>query len=80
MFINSVWDNAHTLKDLAKSLQDHVLGELLRWHQPGWILSASILKAIGLPRLKRLNPATNIAGHNPEAGQTLLFQGLDLLQ
>jgi hypothetical protein len=29
MFINSVSNGAHTLKDLARSLQDLVLGELL---------------------------------------------------
>jgi hypothetical protein len=73
MLINSVQDDADTLKDLAKSLQDLFLGELLRWHQPGWILIADVLKAVGLPHLKRLNPTTNVAGHDPKASQTLLF-------
>jgi hypothetical protein len=79
MFINSVRDDAHTHKDLTKSLQDLVLGELLRWQKLGRILGVGVLKAVGLPRLKRLNPAMNVAGHDPEANQTLLFQDLDLL-
>jgi hypothetical protein len=73
MFINSARNDAHTLKDIAKSLQDLVLGEPLRWHQPGWILGIGVLKAVGLPRLKRLNLMMNVAGHDAEASQTLLF-------
>jgi hypothetical protein len=43
-------------------------------NHPGWVLHSDVLKAIPFPRLQGLNLATEVAGLDAKASQTLLLQ------